>query len=344
MRWALLALGVALVVGIGVYLFSESDEGESGDSPSAREVSEEDAPAPPSIRFIDQNVLKLIEPDGEATKLDEGVSAGSTASPTGEFLTWVAFSGDQPVVQLYSVKKGETRPVFGTDPKWRSDGSAFVVLQGAPGVKCDQSRCKGAVSVVQIDPGTTKRKLVLDEGPYSVRGWIGDRVVVSDERKKRVALVVGRDEQEELEIPGKEIASISPDGEWIVRKTDGGPLLVELDGLEVHDERSIAGADVTLTSITWRPDGKGFAAIANTLEGARLVTVGVGDAALKLVTELEPSGGLFWNETGDGLLFTAVDRDEVALKATFCPLGGGSCTTYVDWQSGSRVVGIAPAD
>lgn len=337
--WIVAALVVIAGAGVGGYLVLSDDDDVPDGEPIASPIDSE----PPEVVYVEGNVLKRIGPgqsDGE--QLAEGISATSIASPDSSSLTWVAFAGpEEPVTHLYTFGSEGVETIPGAAPVWKTDGSAFAVLQPLGETTCQPDICDGPVEVHVVEPDSGERTELLNRGRWSLHGWLGDDLVVRDLAGSDDALlVIGKNEMSPLGVPAKTISSISPDGSYIITAPpDTAPELLSVSDGSVEPVGTIGGPDTVLTSIAWSEDSARVAAVATELEGStELVVFGTDDLEPSPVTDLEPSGDVYWAPGGGGLVFTAVNRDDVQLEATYCPLDGSDCTTYFTWQTGTRLI------
>lgn len=332
---AALALLVALGAGAAIY-FLNSDNEDEGDTEANPVVA-----GAPAIYYVEGNVLKRIGPDeGDGEELAEGINAGADASPNGQHLAWVAYAGpDEPVTHLHTFGEEGVETISGDDPTWKSDDSAFAVVRPVGNTKCSEGECEGPVEVFTVDPDGQATE-ILNRGEWELLGWSGDRLIVGDaESPDQSFFVEGKNEVVPFDVPASEIRSVSPDGRWIVTQTATGPEMWSIDGDTAERSDVLGTSDETLTTVSWSEDSTRAAAISTTLEDKKIVVFDVERPVMEpVIDDLEPSGEVFWAPDNQGLVFTAVNRDDVQLEAMYCPLDGGDCSTYITWQSGTRVI------
>lgn len=300
----------------------------------------------PSIYYVEGNAMKEIAPsDSEGETLAEGVSAAAEASPDGARAAWVAYAGPtDPVAHIYTFGQEGIETVPGEAPTWKGDGSEFAVMRPVGGTECSEGECNGPVEVFTVDAASGEATELLNEGRWSLIGWVGDRLVVGDAQREDSAFIVeAKNEVTPIDIAAEDIRSIAPDGQWIVVVAESGPELWSLEDDSVEFAERFGGPEDTFTSIDWTEDSSRFAAILTTLEDTTIVSVDVDSSTPDVVVDdLEPSGDLFWAPDEQGMVFTAVNREEVQLEATYCPLDGGDCSVYITWQTGTSVISPVP--
>lgn len=340
-----LALVIVLaVVAAGALLYFTSEE------VNEPEVGASATPASsaPSIYYVEGNSLTEVAPgDSEGQSLADNISPGAEISPDGAHLTWVAYAGPkQPVVHIYTFGTEGIETVPGDDPTWTPDGSGLAVVRPFGNTKCSSGECEGPVRVVEVDPETGEATPLINRvGEWSIVGWSGDDLLVGDvAADDALFLVNGPSDLTPLEdLAADDVRSVSPDGQWIVVVAESGPELWSLEDDSVAFEERFGGPEDTFTSIDWTEDSSRFAAILTTLEDTTIVSVGVDSSTPDVVVDdLEPSGDLFWAPDEQGVIFTAVNREEAQLEATYCPLDDGECSTYITWQTGTSVIAPVP--
>lgn len=330
-----LALAALVAAGGAFYLLNSDDEDNKTGGTTANGEA-------PGIYYVEGNVLKEAGPgESDGTELAEGLSAAADRSPGGDYLAWVAYAGPtEPITHIYTFGEEGVKTVPGDDPTWNADGSSLAVVKPVGKTKCAEADCKGPVEVFTVNPENGKAKEILNVGEWKLLGWADDRLVVGDATKKDVSFFVdGKNELTEFELPFGQVRSISPDASWIVTQKATGPELWSIDGDTAQKSDDLGTDDTTLTSVSWTGDSSRAAAISITLEKSTVVTFETDRPVLEPVTDLEPTGNVYWAPDEEGIIFTVVNRDDLQLEATYCPLGGGDCTTYVTWKTGTRVVG-----
>lgn len=351
-RKVIVAVLAVLLVAAGalVYVMTSSDESEDGGngngSGAPERVAPEDATAP-AIYYVEGSELKRTEPDdaGEGETIAEGISAAADADPSSQHVAWVAFAGpERPVTHVYTFGEDGVRTVSGTSPVWKADGSAFAILRPVGGATCDDRECNGPVEVHTVDADDLEGTEVLNRGRWSLHGWTGDNLIVGDaESPDESFIVTGKNEVTPIDVPSDTIRSVSPDGRWFTVAKETGPELWSLEGDEVEFVERFGGPEDTFTAVDWSEDSSRFAAVLVTLEDATIVVADVDSSTPETVMDhLQPSGDVFWAPDEAGIVFTAVNREDTQLEATWCPLGEEDCTTYVTWQTGTSVIGPTP--
>ena len=237
--------------------------------------------------YLDGKVLRRFDVEtGASRRIDKLPSVDATASPEGDLVAYVTSSVPAPEdedfvtapeLHLYEVDLGKDTTVGpGFSPLWNFSGDVIAYLEPQQPRACEGEVCTGSNLVVTADVDTHRRTTLLSAGAWTPLGWLGDRVVVSDQTGEPTASVVSESgETETLSIPTNEFWGLSPDGNWLLRAATDGTTF--LSPSNPHLKETVHLGEAVLGEGAWSPDSRLVAAVL--LEGPA-----VGNSHLVLLT------------------------------------------------------------
>lgn len=359
MRRALIG-AAALVAAAGAFVATRSDDTAAPRraASTAAPVTSSDAASPEALLLLSRKTeVVRVDLDTGAEELVVDVpTAGVHAAPLTRWIAYVTsgpkdddFASD-PELLLYDPAAGRTTSAGpGLAPVWSADGTRLAYLRPVEPRDCFGEECRGAVVLGLVEPGTGEPSTVLEPGRYSVLGWAGDRVLVSDfDDTSRIVVASPDGAAGFLDLAPSELWEASPDGRWILAQTDNGTELLSLDGTELGAERipvDLGGR--ALLEARWSPDSALIAALTADPErpAARheIVLFSSDDPRATTVDGTRGAlGGPVWSADGRAIAFTGAQRARGRrLTGVVCDASrDGACETVVSGRSGVTILRI----
>lgn len=250
------------------------------------------------------------------------------------------FETSPELVLLDLETKDEIRHDGGVAPVWNPAGTHVAFLRPVEPRECVAEECPGDVRIGLLEAATGNVVEVLDPGTYSVLGWAGSHVLVSDFARPDVIVAVTADgEASELDFPVTQYWGASPDGRWLIKTNAKKTEFVAFDDGRLGKERvPVELDDLQLLEGSWSHDSEQVAAVVTQPKGeTTLVTFSPDDPEPQLVPR---SGGavgkVLWSPDNESLLFARlVDPKKALVQANWCPLGNSSaCRVVISWTEG----------
>ncbi|HEX2293801.1 MAG TPA: hypothetical protein VHN37_00655 [Actinomycetota bacterium] len=271
--------------------------------------------------------------------------------------SWIAYvtakASDQdfaaePVLHLYDpVNDEKARYGAGVAPVWHPSGSHVAFLRPVEPRDCQGETCSGEVQIGVVEAGTGEESLLLDRGTYSILGWAGEWVLVSDfEDPSTITAVTLDDERQVVGIPASQYWDASPDGRWIVKTNEKKTEFVSFDDGKLAEERvTVELGDYRLLEGAWAHDSSRVAAVVG--ETKRTDRGGTEDTRVVTFSPEEPepvtvgetfgaTGSILWSVDNDSIVFTSLlDPKRALFQAQHCALGNQSgCEVVTSWTEG----------
>lgn len=256
----------------------------------------------------------------------------------------------EPVLHLYDVEtEEESTHGAGVAPVWNPSGTRVAFLRPVEPRECQGETCSGDVQIGVIDTASGSESLLLEPGKYSILGWAGDWVLVSDFTNPATVISVSLDdEQKVLDLPASQFWDASPDGAWVVKTNAKKTELIAIEDGELGDERvEVDLGEYQLFEGGWAHDSSRVAAVVAEAPGegrgagaaptSRVVTFSPDDPGLAEVGDsFGATGTILWSVDNDSIVFaTLLDPKRALFQAKHCPLGNESgCEIVTSWTEG----------
>ncbi|MDQ3953814.1 MAG: hypothetical protein M3279_12765 [Actinomycetota bacterium] len=262
-----------------------------------------------------------------------------------------------PVLHLYDLENDDKEKYgAGVAPVWNPAGTHVAFLRPVEPRECQGESCSGAVQVGVVEASTGEEALLLDPGRYSILGWAGDRILVSDfADPTRTISVSLNDDPGDLGMPASQYWDSSPDGRWVVKSNAKKTEFISIEDGELADERvTVELGDYQLLEGAWAHDSSQVAAVVS-LEGkgvrgkgerqrlvpqkdsTRIVTFSPDDPTPRTVDgTFGATGTVMWSVDNAGVVFASLlDPKRALFQATYCTLGNeSSCEVVTSWTEG----------
>ena len=265
--------------------------------------------------------------------------------------SWVAYvkskAGEdfagQPELLLYDVETEEkTKLGPGVAPVWNRTGTHVAFIEPVEPRNCIAEECSGDVRIRIADVATGEGETYLDPGTYSILGWAGAHVLVSDfARPDRIISLSVDGETAELDFPATQYWDASPDGRWLIKTNDKKTEFVEFSDGRLGTERvAIELGKLQLLEGTWSHDSEAVAAVVAAGPGvadSSVVTFSPDDPEPRMVAEsVGAVGDILWSADNEKLVFgKLVDKKSSLIQAASCPVGNpGDCKSVISWTEG----------
>ena len=362
-----LAALVAVLIAAGVLLstdlspFADSDEKPVYNAASTLEGG------PDEVLFLSGTTL--IRRDvvaSEESPLTDAPSPAVYAAPGSHWLAYVTMKAEVgntavPTVQVYDPETETKQQVgVGVRPVWNPEGTHVAFVRPLVPSECTGEDCSGETKIGVFDVETGNTALFLDAGRYSVLGWAGDSLLVSDfDDPKAILSVSPEGEPARLEMPASQFVDASPDGNWILRQSanitefvaieDGAlgdqRIPIELGQYEViqgvfaHDSTEVAAITGITAGVT---KGKGKnARIVNEATTTQIQVFSPESPEPVLVEEtFGAASHLLWSVDNESVIFTRLlDPKKALFQANHCPVANeGECTIVTSWTEGVSIL------
>ncbi len=311
-----------------------------------------------SLLFLEGRSLRRLDvASGRRTRLGEFPAPDVRASLVSDWIAYVVpgqpmtesypdFLPD-PRLRLFDAGSGEEVIVGrGFSPLWDPSGGKVAFLRSSPTRSCDGETCAGGVSVRLAWPASGRSKTILEEGPYGLLGWAGDRLLVADgSDTDHVLSVNGSGEQLRLPLAPSQFWGASPDGRWMVRVGTNETSFVRLHAGRLTAETTpIALERRLLAAGTWANDSSVVAAVAlGQRVASEVVLFSPEEPQLRALPHSSGvSGTPLWSGDGDWVVFPrASGRKAGTLDASLCPADvnpsqtrARGCRSLLSWREG----------
>lgn len=358
----LLAAGVLLSTGVGPFSL-EDDEAPVYNAASALEGG------PDEVLFVSGTTL--IRRDVEAneeTAITDVPSPNVYAAPGSTWLAYVtskATVGNTavPVLEVYDTEtESKQRIGPGVRPAWNAEGTQVAFVRPLVPTECLGEDCAGDVKIGFFDVATGDTSVVLVPGRYSILGWAGDRVLVSDFENKRSILALSPEgERIRLRIAAEEFIAASPVGEWILTQQGDVTEFIPLDAEGLGDERiAVELGEYEVLEAEFAHDATRVAAITGITAGVPVGNdddgvIEIGKEATTTQIQVfspespEPvlveetfgaAGHLLWSVDNESVIFSRLlDPKKALFQANHCPVANeGECTVVTSWTEGVAIL------
>lgn len=359
-----LAITVALALVLYLVLGGGGDDEEAGGDSTSSAGPDVDAPlalegGPDEILYLSGSSLVRRNLENQ-----EEQPAGTLPSPSvyaAPGSHWIAYitskvspDGDfaaEPVLHLYDAETEEKAKYGpGVSPVWHPTGTHVAFLRPVEPRDCQGESCSGESQIGVVEAATGEEWLLLDPGNYSILGWAGDRILVSDFADPTHTISVSlENDPGELGMPASQFWDASPDGRWVVKANAKKTEFISVEGGELGDERvTVELGDFRLVEGAWAHDSSRVAAVVSLDEkrrgrGApdqgetRIVTFSPEDPRPETVEgTFGATGTVLWSIDDEGIVFTSLlDPKRALFQAKTCPLGNeSSCEIVTSWTEG----------
>lgn len=364
-----LAAAVALAV-VGFLLLGGGDDEDSTDEALATggNAAASLEGGPDEILYLSGTSLvrRNLEDGGEepAGVIESPSVYASTGSRWLAYVTSKNVADDdfaaEPVLHLYDPEtEDESSHGAGVAPVWNRSGTHLAFLRPVEPRECQGETCAGDVQIGVVEASSGRESLLLDPGRYSILGWAGEWILVSDFTAPGSIVAVSLDdERKELDMPASQYWDSSPDGRWIVKTNAKKTEFVSIDDGELGEERvevdlgqyalfegswahdsSRVAAVVSLESSTpkGKGNGKGDEKKGGQEASTRIVTFSPEDPELVQVEgTFGATGTVLWSVDNESIVFSSLlDPKRALFQAKHCSLGNDSpCEIVTSWTEG----------
>ncbi|MDQ4124384.1 MAG: hypothetical protein M3134_02130 [Actinomycetota bacterium] len=344
-----LAVVAYLVLGGG----DDGDAGEGSAAPGGNAASSLEG-GPDEVLYLSGTALVRRNLENDKEKAVGTIETPSVyASPGSQWVAYVTSEkvkdddfAAEPVLHLYDPETGdESDHGPGVAPVWNATGTHVAFLRPVEPRDCQGETCAGDVQIGVVEAGSdADATLLLDAGKYSILGWAGEWVLVSDfEDPTQVIAVNLDDDRTVLGMPASQFWDASPDGRWIVKTNAKKTELVSWDGDELAEERvAVDLGDYQLLEGAWAHDSSRVAAVVGLpgrrgMQETRVVTFSPEDPELVEVADsFGATGTVMWAVDNEAVVFASLlDPKRALFQAKSCALGNEStCEVVTSWTEG----------
>ncbi|MDQ4026184.1 MAG: hypothetical protein M3217_11965 [Actinomycetota bacterium] len=247
----------------------------------------------------------------------------------------------RPELVLYDLEtEAKTRRGAGIAPLWNGAGTYVAFLKPVEPRNCVGEECSGDVRIGVVEAATGEAVELLDPGTYSILGWAGRHILVSDFARPDVITAVAADgETSELDFPATQYWGASPDGRWLIKTNAKKTEFVAFDDGRLGDERiPIELDDLELLEGSWSHDSEEVAAaVASRKKETTVVTFSPDEPAPELVPDSGGAiGSVLWSADNESLLFgRLLNPNKSLIQAVWCPTrNSGDCRIVISWTEG----------
>ena len=366
--------GLVVAIAIAVLLFSllSGDDGPGtaegdGPGPVAGNAASALEGGPHEILYLSGTSLVRRDVE-EGTEEPVGTleSASVYASPASSWIAYVeakSAGGDddfaaEPVLHVFDPEDDEdARYGAGVAPVWNRSGTHVAFLRPLEPRNCQGETCSGEVRIGVVEAATGDESLLLEPGRYSILGWAGEWILVSDFENPSVVTAVSAraDEPVQLDMPASQYWDASPDGRWIVKTNAKKTEFVPFENGELGDDRvAVDLGDFRLLEGAWAHDSSRVAAVVSIEsevtkekrgkrrvvkqgESTRIVTFSPDDPKPQMVNgTFGATGTVLWSVDNESIVFAnLVDPSRALFQAKSCFVGNESgCTIVTSWTEG----------
>jgi hypothetical protein len=360
--------GLALAAAVAVLLFvlfeGDDDGGSGGPTGAAATVSSLTG-GPDEVLYLSGTSLVRRDVEAREEEVVRAVPSPDVYAAPGS--TWIAYitfkagEGDgftsEPVLHLYDLETNE-KERYGpaVAPRWNPGGTHVAFLEPVDPRNCQAESCGGDSRIGVVEAATGEERSLLDPGNYSILGWSGDRILVSDFEAPASVIVVSLDDERSLlEMPASQYWGSSPDGRWVVKTNAKKTEFISIEDGKLGDRRvAVELGDYTLLEGSWSHDSSRVAAVTSITAG---VERGQGDEK-RVVNEQETtqvmvfspedpdpvlvdgtfgaSGDVLWSVDDEALVFSVLlDPKKALFQTRQCEVGGSSqCAVIASWTEG----------
>ncbi|MDQ3983003.1 MAG: hypothetical protein M3271_10035, partial [Actinomycetota bacterium] len=271
----------AAVVGASILFFAnrgDESDGPQGDGASPQNAAAALAGGPDEVLLLNGRSLVRREVGANEDEVIRNLPpAGVYAAPGS---TWVAYVNSKPVedfatepeLTLYDTEtEDKVRIGAGVAPVWNATGTRVAFLRPVEPRSCLGEECSGDVEVVVMEPETERDADLLEPGRYSILGWAGEFLLVSDfADPTNIVSVSLEGERQDLDFPVSQFWAASPDGRWLVKTNAKKTEFVAFDEGGLAEERiPIALDDYELLEGAWSHDSSRIAAVVSVASGGK---------------------------------------------------------------------------
>lgn len=358
-------LAGATAIAIAAFLVLGGDDDEPGGSAAAANAASSLTGGPDEFLYLSGS--SLVRRDVEAgteDPVDQLPTPSVYAAPGSHWIAYVTSEkvdeGDfaaEPVLHLYDVEEDEkSKHGPGVAPVWNHSGTHVAFLRPVEPRECRGETCSGDTQIAVVEAATGEEDVFLDPGQYSILGWAGDLVLVSDFRNpSRVTTVSLDGDDGVLDMPPSQYWDASPDGRWVVKTNAKKTEFVPIQDGELGDDRvTIELGDHELLEGAWSHDSTRVAAVtrlASKVEKGKgkkkklvpqdpttqIVTFSPDDPEPAIVEETYgATGSVFWSVDNESIVFASLlDPKKGLFQAKHCPAGNeGECSIVTSWTEG----------
>jgi hypothetical protein len=359
---AVLVVAIAGALVWALLLREEDAPSEAGTSANTASSFEG---GPPEVLLMSGATLVRRNVEDQSEELLRDIPSPSVyAAPGSPWLAYVTTKkGDpsedfvaQPVLNLYDVENDEkTTHGPGVAAVWNPAGTHVAYLRPVEPRECVGESCGGDVQIGVVEAATGDEKVLLGPGRYTILGWSGDWILVSDfDRPTEVISVSLDDESTTLPIPPSQFWGASPDGRWVVRTNAKKTEFVSMDGGELGKERiPVELGEYELLEGAWSHDSSTVAAVTRIVSGThkggnkRIFVEGEPTTQVMTFSPDSPqpqmvagtygaSGTVMWGPDNESIVFASLlDPKRALFQASHCPTGNsGECSVVTSWTEG----------
>lgn len=351
---------VLLAGGVAAYLLVDraNDDSPDGSEAPVGNMASEFEGGSTSLLYADfdqaQNLHAFDLETGDRSKVGElPVSGDTEAAPGSHWLSILApedhLDDIRPALYVYNAETDEEFRIGVRDgPRWSARGDRLAFMTPENVAQCGEDECRGDKVVSVIDPSApSDARALTDPGPYSLSGWAGNHLLVSNESTPGVPILqsISLDgEVKDLPIEPRDFWGASPDGRYVIGSGAAGTRFYEMDDGEVTE----SGPDIDipegsiLGSGAWAHDSSQVAALVVSDDGGlEMVRFSPEDPTPQPIDE----GGnnsrirVMWTPENDAIVFSRLARNE--LEAVHCEVEDpDTCEVLFSWTLGIALLRI----
>lgn len=360
-------LAVAIALAVIAYLLLGGDDEDAADGSSAASGNAASSleGGPDEVLYLSgTSLVRRNLENGEEEPAGTLESPSVYASPGSQWIAYVKSKvvadddfAAEPILHLYDPETEDDSSYGpGVAPVWNPSGTHVAFLVPVDPRECQGETCGGNVRVGVVEAATGEESLLLNDGRYTVLGWAGDRVLVSDFADPTHTISVSLDDERgEFGMPASQYWDTSPDGRWVVKTNAKKTEFISIEDGELGDERvTVELGDYQLLQGAWAHDSSQVAAVVSLEssnqrgrgENARLVP---GETNTRVVTfspdepvpaEVEDTfgatGTVLWSVDNESIVVaTLLDPKRALFQAKACSVGNQSrCEIVTSWTEG----------
>ncbi len=357
---------VAAVAAALVWSLLLRDDDTAADPAAAANAASSLEGGPPEILLLSGTTLVRRNVEEQTEELLADIPSPSVYPAPGS--SWLAYvtskdaeAGEdfaaEPVLHLYDVAT-EDKAGYGAGvaPVWNPAGTHVAFLRPVEPRSCTGETCPGNVQIGLVEAATGRESLLLEPGRYTILGWAGEWVLVSDFDNPTQVISVSRDdERKTLDMPASQLWGASPDGSRVIKTNAKKTEFISMADGELGDERiEVDLGGYRLLEGAWAHDSARVAAVVSNESSvekgkgkrtrsvdqdpsSRIVVFSPGDPEPVVVDgTFGATGTVLWTVDNESVVFTnLLDPKKALFQAKTCSLGNPSdCKIVTSWTEG----------
>lgn len=224
----------------------------------------------------------------------------------------------------------------GIQPTWHPADERLASLRPVDDRECSGESCTGPEELVVYDLESDQESVLTEPGDYTILGWAGERVLISDARDLSAVTSAGADGTETLDIAPSNVWGASADGTWLLYNDGARSAFLEV----ATGESFATSLPGPLMDALWSPTEQRVATtVVRGGTNPEIHVIGPGRGGSRIFDPGGEPGILNWS--ANGKVVVPVRRAARVQDVMMCGTGA-SCRSAARLRGAVLILGVTP--